>query len=154
MDNIKEWTSLPVPELVTRASCRKDWKRASAEPSLMSHPHPPTPTIRISYLEHKTNDRVRSKINFFVGPQEPLLATVKRRKLAWFGHVTYHDSLSTTILQDTLEGGQRRGWQRKCCMDDIKEWTPLTMPELLTRASCRKYWKRISAESSLSLIHI
>ena len=26
----------------------------------------------ISYLEHTTNDRVRSKINFLVGPQEPL----------------------------------------------------------------------------------
>ena len=41
--------------------------------------------LRISYLEHKTNDWVRSKINFLVGPQEPLLATVKRRKLSWFG---------------------------------------------------------------------
>ena len=50
--------------------------------------------LRISYLEHKTNDWVRSKINFLVGPQEPLLATDKRRKLAWFGHVTRHDSLS------------------------------------------------------------
>ena len=41
----------------------------------------------ISYLEHKTNDWVRGKIGFLVGPQEPLPATVKRRKLAWFGHV-------------------------------------------------------------------
>ena len=61
----------------------------------------------ISYLEHKTNDWVRSKINFPVGPQKPPLATVKRRKLAWFGHVTRHDSLSKTILQGTLEGGRR-----------------------------------------------
>ena len=30
----------------------------------------------ISYLEHKTNDWVRSKIDFFVVPQEPHLATV------------------------------------------------------------------------------
>ena len=37
--------------------------------------------LRISYQEHKTNDWVRSKINFFVGPQELLLATVKRRNL-------------------------------------------------------------------------
>ena len=33
MDNIKEWTYLPVPELLTRASCRKDWNRNSAESS-------------------------------------------------------------------------------------------------------------------------
>ena len=105
--------------------------------------------LRISYLEHKTNDRVRSMINFLVGPREPVLATVKRRKLARFGHVTPHDSLSKTILQGTLEGWRRRGRQRKCSMDSIKEWTSLSMPEMFTRASCRKDWKRISAESFL-----
>ena len=36
----------------------------------------------ISYSEHKTNDWEWIKISFLVGPQEPLLATVKRRKLA------------------------------------------------------------------------
>ena len=25
VDNLKEWTSLPMPELLTRASYRKDW---------------------------------------------------------------------------------------------------------------------------------
>ena len=38
----------------------------------------------IFYLEHKTSDWVRSKINFLVGAQdqEPLLTTAKRRKRA------------------------------------------------------------------------
>ena len=103
----------------------------------------------ISYLEHKTNNWVRSKISVLVGAQEPLMATVKRRKLACFGHVTRHDSLSKTILQGTFEGGPRRSRQRKCWMDNIKEWTSLLISELLTRASCRKGWKRIFAESSL-----
>ena len=101
---------------------------------------------RFSYLEHKTNDWVRSQINFLVGPQEPLPATIKRRKLAWFGHVTHHDSLSKTILRGSLEGGRRRGRQRKCCMENIKEWTSLPMPELLTKASSKKDWKTISAD--------
>ena len=38
------------------------------------------------YLEHKTNEWVRSKINFLVGPQEPLQATVERRKPAQACH--------------------------------------------------------------------
>ena len=109
----------------------------------------PRKLLRISYMEHKTNVWVRSKINFLVGPQEPLLASVKRRKLAWFGHVTRHDSLSKTILHGTMEGGRRCGRQRKCWMDNIKEWTYLPMLELLTRTSCERDWKRISAESSL-----
>ena len=61
--------------------------------------------LRISYLDRKTNDWVRNKINSLMGPREPLLATVKRWKLAWFRHVTRHDSLSKTISQGTLEGG-------------------------------------------------
>ena len=61
--------------------------------------------LRIFHFEHKTNHRVWSKINFFVCPREPLVATVKRRKLAWFGHATRHDNLSQTVLQCTLEVG-------------------------------------------------
>ena len=44
-------------------------------------------------------------INFFAILQGPLLATVKRQKLAWFGSVTRHDHLTKTILQGTVEGG-------------------------------------------------
>ena len=100
--------------------------------------------------EHKTNKWVRIKINCLADPLEPHLTTVKRQKLSWFGHVTRHDSLSKTSLQDTLEVGRRRGGQRKCLKDNVKELTSLTMLELLTMASCRKDWKRISAESSLT----
>ena len=34
------------------------------------------------YMTILTNDWVLCKINFLVGPQEPLLASVKRQKLA------------------------------------------------------------------------
>ena len=40
MDNIKEWTYLPIPNLLTKASCKKDWNRISAESSLMSPRRP------------------------------------------------------------------------------------------------------------------
>ena len=66
----------------------------------------------ISYLDHKTSNWVWSKSNSLVGPQELLLATVKKWKLAWFGHVTRH-SFSKTILQGILEGGQHRDQQSK-----------------------------------------
>ena len=36
MDDIEEWTSLLMPELLTIAFRRKDWKKISAESSLMS----------------------------------------------------------------------------------------------------------------------
>ena len=59
--------------------------------------------IHFKVLEHKTNDWVRSRINFSVGPEGLPLTTVRRRKLAWFGHVTRHDSLSKAILLGTSE---------------------------------------------------
>ncbi|KAH3721188.1 hypothetical protein DPMN_064107 [Dreissena polymorpha] len=34
-------------------------------------------------------------------------------KLAWFGHVTRHDSMCKTVLLCTLEGGRRRDRQKK-----------------------------------------
>ena len=85
----------------------------------------PRKLSRFSFLEYKTNDWVQGKIIFLAGPREPLLATVKREKLAWFGHVTRHDSLSKIIVQGISEGGRRRDRQKKCWMDNVKEWTSL-----------------------------
>ena len=97
----------------------------------------------------ETHDWVRSKINFLVGSQEPPLATVKRRKLARFGHVTRHDSLSKTILHGILEDGRRRNRQRKCWMDNIKELTSLPIPEWLRTASLQ-----IRLEEDLRCRHV
>ena len=60
-----------------------------------------------------TNDWLRDKTNFLVGPQEPLPANLKRRKLAWFRNDARYDSLSTkTIVQaGTLQGGRCTGQQ-------------------------------------------
>ena len=88
-------------------------------------------------MKNGTNDWVRSKISFPVG-QQKLLATVKRLKLAWFEHVTYHESLSKIILQGTVEGGRRSGREKICWTENVKEWTLLPMPDLLTRAFYRK----------------
>ena len=43
MDNIKEWTYLPIPELLTRASCTNGLMRMSAELSRMPPTPPPHP---------------------------------------------------------------------------------------------------------------
>ncbi|GFS13586.1 retrovirus-related Pol polyprotein LINE-1 [Elysia marginata] len=105
--------------------------------------------LRISYKDHVTNESVRELVVAYVGPQEPLLATVKRRKLAWFGHVTRHDSLSKTILQGTVEGKRRRGRQKKAWCGNIKEWTGMVMYELVRSASDRDAWRQKTDPSAL-----
>ena len=110
-------------------------QHGTADDSIIRH----VSWYRIFHLEHKTSCWMRSKINFLVGPQESLLATIKRRRLAQLGHVTRMITASPKpSLRTPLEGGRRRGQQRKCWMDNIKEWTSLPMPELLTTASCRE----------------
>ena len=53
---------------------------------------------------------------------------------------------------DSFAPGETTGrdQQRKCWIDNVKEWTFLPIPELLMMAFRRKDWKGISAESSLS----
>ena len=85
-----------------------------------SEPSKPSALGNFSYLEHKTNDWGQSKINSFVGSQEPLLATVKETQTCMVQAVTHHISLFKTILQGTSEGLWHCGRQRKCWTDNIK----------------------------------
>ena len=72
--------------------------------------------LHISWTERKTKEFVCNQVAILAGPQEPLLATVKRRKMMWFGHATRHNALANTILQGTLKGS-RRGRPRKSWTD-------------------------------------
>ena len=107
--------------------------------------------LRVSYTEHRTNDDILNEIVARAGPQEPILTTVKRRKLTWFGHHTRHDSLSKTILQGTVEGQRRRGRQKKMWIDNVKDWTEMSLPRLLEKANDRQAWRKtVSSASSKS----
>ena len=111
---------------------------------------------QISYLEHKTNEYVLDRINSVAGHQETIITTINRRKMAWFGHVLRHDTLTKIILQGTVEGGRRRGQQRKSWLDNkkvwtswldnIKEWTGMKLHELLAAAQDRQMWRSLSVD--------
>ena len=107
--------------------------------------------LQISYREHKTNAYVLDRITSVLGPQESLLSIVKKRKLGWFGHVTRHSGLTKTILQGTVEGGRSRGRPRKSWSDNVKEWTRLSIPELVSKAADRPEWRNVT---SAAVLHI
>ena len=73
----------------------------------------------ISYIEHKPNESVRRQLDSLARNQEPMLSTVKRCKLSWFGHVTRHNTISKT----TLEGRRRQAGRMKTWLENIDEWT-------------------------------
>ena len=94
-------------------------------------PQSTTHLIRISYKDHVTNEEVREKTQWTVGPYEDL-TIVQRRKLQWYGHISHLSGMAKTILQGTVKGGRRQGRQRKRWEDNIREWTGL---KLVAKAS-------------------
>ena len=79
--------------------------------------------LGISHRDHITNDAVRGRIRQAIGPYDDILTTVKKRKLKWFGHVSRSAGLAKTILQRTVQGGRRRGRQKKRWENDTSERT-------------------------------
>ena len=86
--------------------------------------------------------------NHHIGPYEDLLATVKRGKLKWYGHVTRWDGLTKVILQGTVEGSRRRGRPKKS--DNIAEWTGKSYAETQAMAHNRKEWGELTRTSIMA----
>ena len=77
-----------------------------------------------------------------IGSVEPLLSTVKRRKLAHFGHTMRHESLHKLITQGFVEGKRRRGRPR----------TKRDIGGILESAMDRDKWKKTCVIASIQLV--
>ena len=64
--------------------------------------------LRISYKDHFTNEEVRAKIQQAIGPHEDLLTIVNRRKLQWYGHVTFIGSGQNHLARHSERGKKTR----------------------------------------------
>ena len=104
--------------------------------------------LGISWQERKTNEFVRATIKKKVGKQEELLSIIKMMKMAWFGHVTCHQTMSKTIFLGTVPGARKRGRQRKQWMDNIRHWTGQRVNELIRIVIDRRAWRLLSHQSS------
>ena len=105
--------------------------------------------LGISCSHHVTNEEVRNRIRQATGPYEDLLTTVKKRKLRWYGHTTGSTGLAKTILQGTVQGGRRKGRQKKRWEDNITKSTGLKLGEALRKAENREGWRKVVSWSSL-----
>ena len=105
--------------------------------------------LGISYRDHVTNEKVGNRIRQAIGPYEDLLTTVKEQKLRWYGHKTRSTGLAKMILQGIVQGGRRRGRQKKRWEDNVTEWTGLKLGEAFRKAENREEWRTVVARSSL-----
>ena len=103
--------------------------------------------LGISYRDHITNNAVRDRIRQAIGPYDDIVTTVKKRKLKWFGHVSRSSGLAKTILQGTVQGGRRRGRQKKRWENNIAEWTGLKFCHTVREAENKINWRETVATS-------
>ena len=99
--------------------------------------------LSISYRDHINDEELKTRIGNAIGPYEGLLTSMKRRKLKWHGHVTRSFGLAKTIILRTVQGGRRRGRQRKRWVVNIKEWTGLEWNSLLLKAENREERRKL-----------
>ena len=105
--------------------------------------------LGISYRDHIAYEEVKARIGNAIGAYEDLLTSVKRHKLKWCGHVTRSSGLAKTILQGTVQGGRRRGRQRKRWEDNIKEWTDLEWNNILGKVENREERRKLVVKSTV-----
>ena len=101
------------------------------------------------HRDHITNEEVKTRFGNAIRPYEDLLASVKRRKLKWYGHVTRSSGLAKTIQQGTVQGGRRSGRQRKRWEGNIKEWTGFEWNNILREAENGEEWKILAVKSTV-----
>jgi len=76
--------------------------------------------------------------------ERELLGRVKSLKLGYYGHVTRkYESLEKELIQGCAPGNRSRGRQRRRWMDDIIEWTGLTITEAARSTEDRDRWRGI-----------
>ena len=105
--------------------------------------------LRISYRDHISNEEEKARIGNTIRPYEDLMFSMKRHKLKLYVHVTGSSGLAKTILQGTVQGGRRRGRQRKRWEDNIKEWTGLEWNIILWKAEKREVWRKLVVKSTV-----
>uniref|UniRef100_A0A8D8VC16 Craniofacial development protein 2 n=1 Tax=Cacopsylla melanoneura TaxID=428564 RepID=A0A8D8VC16_9HEMI len=99
--------------------------------------------LRISWIYHVTNETVLERMT----KTTEIITTVKRRKLAYFGHIIRNNKYK--ILQDivkcNLSGTRARGRPRTSWFDNITNWTTLAPEEVFIRALDKECWATIVA---------
>jgi sorting nexin-29 len=98
--------------------------------------------LKVSYTEHRTNESIRAEIIKNIGPHEPLITIVKKRKMQFYGHTNRAGNLATTILQGSVDGNRGRGRPRTTWLKNIVDWSGLEVNNLHTLSLDRQTWKR------------
>ena len=97
--------------------------------------------MKVSWKEYKSNEEVLSMIN----SKRMLVEMIKRRKLAYFGHLVRRDDTQRLLLDGKINGKRSRGKQRLTWADNITEWIGMKYNECIRVAQDRGRWRSMTA---------
>ena len=98
--------------------------------------------LRVSWTERRSNESVLETI----GGSRELLATIRKRQMAFLGHAIRADGLENLAITGRIAGSRSRGRPRMKYLDRIKEYVGggVTTQQLLEMTRNREQWRSIS----------
>ena len=97
---------------------------------------------RTSWKDKPKNEEVLKQLGL---TETSLVKTIKRRKLAYYGHIRRHDSLQRKILEGKIEGKRGRGRRRKSWIENIVESSGMKINECSKIARDRERWYSVTS---------
>ena len=91
--------------------------------------------LKVQWTEKRTNDSIRKQLGNI--PENWLLDTILRRKLAYFGHIKRHDCLEKQIFEGIVEGKRGRDRPKRRWSQDVSDRLHTTVAEAGRRALSR-----------------
>ena len=85
-----------------------------------------------------------------------LVLSIKKKKLAYYGHVRRHHSLQKLVLEGKVDAKRGRGRRRKSWTGNLSKMTKMSMAQCSVKTLDRSKWRtmvsNLYAETELRLI--
>ena len=82
-----------------------------------------------------------------INSKRTLVDMIKRRKLAYFGHLVRSDDIQRSLLVRKLDGKRSRGRQRITWASNITEWAGMKHSNCIRLAKDRGRWRSMTADA-------